>query len=85
MVKRFEGKGLGKKARAVIRNSFDRGQLVEGSALFWSSGAWLLPTGQLLVIVVALILYVYQGKQERKAEEQQAHSAGRNHNNSRTE
>lgn len=38
-----------------------------GSQLFWQSGTWLFFAGQLLFLVMAVVIYVYQGRKEAEA------------------
>lgn len=41
---------------------------IDGSEVFWSSGAWWLVGGQFLFLLLVLIIYFYQGRQMRKAD-----------------
>jgi hypothetical protein len=42
---------------------------MSGSEIFWSSGTWWLIFGQFLFLILVLMIYFYQGRQERKAED----------------
>jgi len=40
---------------------------MSGSELFWSSGTWLFVLGQVLVLVIVSVIYVYQARREQEA------------------
>lgn len=43
------------------------GESVSGSELFWRSGTWLFFAGQILVLVIVGVIYIYQARKEQEA------------------